>query len=107
MPWAAALILMAVGGWLLGAVGQTSSDYGPGLLRVGGESFPRWLEILLFVLILVLAIGVRTWRLDEIPSAIYVDETNASLDALYILEGRQDSPFATGWYGTPNGYIII
>ena len=107
LPWAVALILMAVGGWLLGAVGQISSDYGPGLLRVGVEGFPRWLEILLFVLILALAVGVRTWRLDEIPSAIYVDETNASLDALYILEGRQDSPFATGWYETPNGYIYF
>ena len=107
LPWAAALLLMAVGGWLMGAAGQPSSDYGPGLLRVGAEGFPRWLEITLFVLILALAVGVRTYKLDEIPSAIYVDETNASLDALYILEGRQDSPFATGWYETPNGYIYF
>ncbi len=107
LPWLVALVLMGLGGWLLGAVGQSSSDYGPGLLRVGAEPFPRWLEITLFVLILALAVGVRTYKLGEIPSAIYVDETNASLDALYILEGRQDSPFATGWYETPNGYIYF
>ncbi|MFZ1753078.1 MAG: PA14 domain-containing protein [Caldilineaceae bacterium] len=107
LAWGVALLLMALGGWLLGAVGQPASDYGPGLLRIGAESFPRWLEVLLFVLILALAVGVRTYKLDEIPSAIYVDETNASLDSLYILEGRQDSPFATGWYETPNGYIYF
>lgn len=105
LPWAAALVLMGLGGWLMGGVGRPSSDYGPGLLRYGAEGFPRWLEITLFLLILALAIGVRLHRLDEIPSAIYVDETNASLDALYIVEGRQDSPFGTGWYETPNGYI--
>ncbi|RME65594.1 MAG: hypothetical protein D6790_01605, partial [Caldilineae bacterium] len=36
---------------------------------------------------------------------IFVDETNAATDALYLLEGRAASPFATGWYETPNGYI--
>lgn len=107
LPWAVALLLMGLGGWLMGAVGQVSSDFGPGLLRTGAEGFPRWLEILLFVLILALAVGVRVYKLDEIPSAIYVDETNASLDALYIVEGRQDSPFGTGWYETPNGYIYF
>ncbi|MCL4831819.1 MAG: glycosyltransferase family 39 protein [Caldilineaceae bacterium] len=105
LPWAVALLLMGLGGWLLGGTGQPASDYGPGLLRQGSEGFPRWLEITLFVLILALALGVRLYKLGEIPSAIYVDETNASLDALYLLEGRQDSPFATGWYETPNGYI--
>ena len=34
-----------------------------------------------------------------------MDETNAAIDALYILEGRTASPFGMGWYGTPNGYI--
>ncbi len=105
LPWAVALWLMAVGGWLLGTAGQPSRDFGPELLRIDPQYFPRWLELLLFLLIFLLAVGVRIYRLDEIPPALYVDETNASLDALYILEGRPDSPFATGWYETPNGYI--
>ena len=65
----------------------------------------RWLEALAFVLILALAIFLRTYRLNKIPAGIYVDETNGGLDALHILEGRRVSPFATGWYETPNGYI--
>lgn len=113
LAWVAALLLMTVGGWLLGAVGQPSRgfgqdfgrDFGPDLHRADTQRFPRWLEVLLFLLILALALGVRTYRLDEIPSALYVDETNAALDALYLLEGRPVSPFATGWYETPNGYI--
>ncbi len=105
LAWAAALLLIAVGGWLLGTAGQPSRDFGPGLLRTDPQPFPRWLELLLFSLILLLALGVRIYRLDEIPPALYVDETNAAVDALYLLEGRQDSPFATGWYETPNGYI--
>lgn len=105
LAWAAGLGLILLGSWLLGGVGQPASDYAGGLLRAGREAFPRRLEIVLFVVILALAVGVRLYRLDEIPAGFFVDETNASLDALYILEGRQDSPFGTGWYQTPNGYI--
>lgn len=105
LVWVVALLLMAVGGWLLGTAGQPSRDFGPDLHRADPPHFPRWLEILLFLLILLLALGVRIYRLDEIPPALYVDETNAALDALYLLEGRPISPFATGWYETPNGYI--
>ncbi len=108
-PWLAALALVALGGWLLGALGRPGSDYGPDVAQRRPSDptgvLPRWAEVLLVVLILALGIGVRLYRLDEIPPAIYVDETNASLDALYILEGREDSPFGTGWYETPNGYI--
>lgn len=105
LPWAVALLLMALGGRLLGTAGQPSRDFGPGLLRTVPQRLSRRLELLLFLLILLLALGVRTYRLSEIPPALYVDETNAALDALYLLEGRPVSPFATGWYETPNGYI--
>jgi hypothetical protein len=108
--WVGALLLTLAGGWLLGAVGggsespdqpEPSSTFSPTLALI----LPRWLEIALFIGILALAIFVRTYRLSTIPAAIYVDETNASLDALFVLEGRPDSPFGTGWYETPNGYI--
>ncbi len=107
LPWALALLLTLAGGWLLGAVGQPASPYGPQLSRSPDPppSLPRWLEIGAFLAILALAVFLRLHRLDSIPAGIYVDETNASLDALYILEGRPDSPFGTGWYETPNGYI--
>ena len=59
------------------------------------------------MLILGLTIFLRTYKLNEIPAGIYVDETNGGLEALYILEGRSVSPFGTGWYGTPNGYIYF
>ncbi|HEY65032.1 MAG TPA: hypothetical protein G4O02_10725, partial [Caldilineae bacterium] len=35
---------------------------------------------------------------------IFVDETNAALDALHIMEGRRDSPFGVGWFETPSLY---
>lgn len=107
--WLGALTLMALGGWLVGALGRPGHDYGPEVARRRPRNpsaiLPPWAEGLLVLLILALGMGVRLYRLDQIPPAIYVDETNASLDALYILEGRADSPFGTGWYETPNGYI--
>jgi len=66
---------------------------------------PRWVEIAAFFAILILAVFLRLYRFDLIPAGIYVDETNGALDALAILEGNHVSPFTTGWYGTPNGYI--
>jgi hypothetical protein len=123
-PWLLAMIAMALAGLLLRTLGEPAADYGPRLKRdpqVDGGARPRlpapwrrmsetdrWqrpLEIIPFVLILILAIFLRLHRLGEIPAAIYVDETNASLDALRILEGGGASPFGTGWYETPNGYI--
>lgn len=127
LPWLLALATIGVAGVLLRTLGEPAADYRPGLRRVrDGGALPwqaylqlppqwrrwsaqdRWqrpLEIVLFGLILALAIFLRLHRLDEIPAAIYVDETNAALDALHILEGSGASPFGTGWYETPNGYI--
>ncbi len=107
--WLAALLLMLIGAFSLRIVGEASSDFAPHLQRTregfSGFELPKAWEIGLFVAILSLGIFLRLYRLDEIPAAIYVDETNASLDALHILEGRETSPFGTGWYETPNGYI--
>ncbi len=103
--WLAALALALTGAWLMGAVGQRSLRAATALRIWPGTHRNRWLEAVAFILILVLAIFLRTYHLDSIPPGIYVDETNASLDALHILEGRPDSPFGTGWYGTPSGYL--
>ena len=68
------------------------------------SSAPLWAEALLLLCIFGLAVFMRLYRLDSMPPGIFVDETNAATDALYILEGRPDSPFATGWFETPTMY---
>ncbi len=102
-PWVAAVCLVLAGAWLLRAVG------GPAVADRGttavDDRVPLWVEACAFVLIAILAVVLRTYRLSEIPAGIYVDETNGALGALYVLEGRGDSPFGTGWYETPNGFI--
>jgi hypothetical protein len=118
-PWLLALAAIDMAGVLLRTLGEPASDYGPRIRRANdGGALPqqadlrywspqwrrrvaegRWqrpLEIMLFMLILILAIFLRLYRLDEIPAA---------LDALHMLEGSGASPFGTGWYETPNGYI--
>src|SRR5664279_169056 len=103
--WLAALVLMVIGAWLIGAVGEASPRAASALTIWRDTPRNRRLEILAFVPILGLAIFLRTYRIESIPPGIYVDETNGGLDALRILEGNGVSPFATGWYETPNGYL--
>lgn len=109
LPWLAALLLIMVGGGILRTVGESARGWGNEHKQTTAgrvhQPWQRWIELVLFLAIAALAVWARLYRLDEIPAALYVDETNASLDALYILEGRDSSPFGTGWYETPNGYI--
>jgi len=100
-PWLAALVLVVAAGALMGKIGRPSSLT---TSKPAGQ-IPLWLEITGFLLIAGLAVFLRVYHLSSIPAGIYVDETNGALDAVYILEGRNSSPFGTGWYGTPNGYV--
>jgi hypothetical protein len=104
LPWLVALGLIVAGGWLFGAVGRAAPRAATALAMWPDTRRNRWLEAGAFALILALAIFLRTYRIDSLPPGVYVDEANGALDALHILEGRSDSPFATGWYGTPTGY---
>jgi hypothetical protein len=108
LPWLLSLILLLTAGFLLQPLRQNQPKEG-GLPRKSQFDFPipRWLEIALFVFILGLAVFLRVYQLDSIPTGIYVDETNGAIDALGILDGNHASPFKTGWYGTPNGYIYF
>lgn len=106
LPWLVSLGLVLLGAIWLGKGGQA-------LPRAETPApkpdfpLPRWVEITGFILIAALAVFLRVYRLDVFPPGIYVDETNGGLDALYILEGNHVSPFATGWYETPNGYLYF
>ncbi|HVP21945.1 MAG TPA: PA14 domain-containing protein, partial [Anaerolineaceae bacterium] len=107
-PWIASLVLVIAAGWILKTIGQPAEQDVPPFVGTGTKSpitIPSWLEIALLLAIAALAIFLRTYRLDFIPSGIYVDETNGALDALQINDGLDVSPFGTGWYGTPNGYL--
>ncbi|MGE5376341.1 MAG: PA14 domain-containing protein [Bacteroidota bacterium] len=103
--WLASMILIVGGAWLLGAVGRGAPRAATASTLWSNSNRSRWLEAAAVALILALAIFLRTYRFTSIPPGIYVDETNGAMDALRILEGSAASPFGTGWYGTPNGYI--
>jgi hypothetical protein len=102
--WMASLALLVVGSALVGALG-------PATHAAPAQPRPRsrrrlWLELLGVAALLALAAFLRIYRLQQMPPGIFVDETNAALDALRILEGRPDSPFATGWFETPTMYAF-
>jgi 4-amino-4-deoxy-L-arabinose transferase-like glycosyltransferase len=103
--WVLSMLLVMVGAWFIRAVGRGAPRAATALTLWPDTRRNRWLEAAAVLLILALAIFVRTYRFNSIPPGIYVDETNGGLDALYINEGRAVSPFGTGWYGTPNAYL--
>ncbi len=103
--WLLAIGLLLLGAWLLGSAGRASPRAATAHTLWPSTPRARLYEALAVGLIFALAIGLRTYRLGSIPPGIYVDETNGALDALHILEGSGASPFATGWYETPNGYL--
>ena len=72
--------------------------------------YPRpkpWQEMLLVALILSVAMWFRLHHIGQMPPGVFIDETNAALDALHTLEGRADSLFGVGWFETPNGFIYL
>jgi hypothetical protein len=102
--WMTSLALLVAGSAVVGALG-------PAPVALAKPRAPRnrrllLLEILGVAGLLALAIFMRVYRLQQMPPGIFVDETNAALDALRILEGRPDSPFATGWFETPTMYAF-
>ncbi len=68
---------------------------------------PRWLEIILLLAIMGIAIWLRVSNIEQMPPGIFIDETNAALDGLQILEGRPSNLFGTGWFETPNGFVYL
>jgi 4-amino-4-deoxy-L-arabinose transferase-like glycosyltransferase len=96
--WMAGLGLM-----LLGLSLTQAEQLGTG--RSGRASV--LLEVAVLLALVAVAIALRVYRLETLPPGMFVDETNASIDALYILDGRQVSAFTTGWYEVPNLYMYF
>ncbi|HNS03300.1 MAG TPA: PA14 domain-containing protein [Anaerolineae bacterium] len=112
--WSASLALLVAGSALIGALGPVAPirqsepvrEAAPaGAARAAGRRRVA-LELLGVAGLLALAFFLRVYRLQQMPPGIFVDETNAALDALRIMEGRPDSPFATGWFETPTMYAF-
>ena len=100
--WVASLALLVAGSAVVGALGPA-----PAVLPKAASPRSRrqtLLELAGVAGLLALAVFMRVYRLQQMPPGIFVDETNAALDAIRILEGRPDSPFATGWFETPTMY---
>ena len=84
----------------------------PAVLETTGPGTGRrrtvpWFELVAVLLILGAAVWFRAYRIQEMPPGVFIDETNSALDALRILDGRPDSPFGTGWFETPNGFVYL
>ena len=66
-----------------------------------------WQEALMLAIILSIAIWFRLNQIHHMPPGVFIDETNAAMDALHVLEGRADSLFGVGWFETPNGFVYL
>lgn len=57
----------------------------------------RRLEIGLLIAIMLLAAGLRFWRLEQMPPGLYHDEAYNGLDALSLVQGKTFPQFYEGW----------
>ena len=122
--WLASLGLLLAGSITLGALGMQNAEYrmqNAEYRRQNAESgvrvpqFPisnsqltinHFLEFAAFFLLIALAVWLRVDRIQQMPPGIFVDETNAAIDAIRLMEGRPDSIFGTGWFETPTLYAV-
>jgi len=101
------LWLVSLGGGLLAipSWSRPTCDGEEGVARSGTDRSKTGHGILFLVaLVLLLAAFLRLYRLEDLPPGVFIDETNAAMDALEILDGKRVSPFATGWFQTPTLY---
>lgn len=96
--WTLCMATVLVGSALVGWIGPRAE------LQPEADRRERRIYTLLVTLCIVVGVGYRVYDLPSMPPGIFVDEINGALDALYLLEGRPDSPFGTGWYETPRLY---
>ena len=51
--------------------------------------------------ILIVAVGLRLFQLENIPPTLGGDEAEQGLEAIDVLNGEITNPFSTGWLGVP------
>jgi hypothetical protein len=92
--------------WLVSLGFVTLAAPVSGVIRGPGRmsTLARCAEIALSALVLLLAAFLRIYRIHDLPPGVFIDETNAAIDALRILDGEPISPFVTGWFETPTLY---
>lgn len=64
-------------------------------------------EWLLVAAILVIGLGLRVWRLAEIPSDLEGDISSIGLQALKVIERPQTPWFSVGWSDKPMFYYVM
>lgn len=69
-----------------------------------GWRLPLQIETAIFVLIMVVAVVMRLWRLGDLTPGMHGDEGEAGSDALAIMHGQPAPLFARGWFNQPNMY---
>lgn len=93
-------------GMFLVALGTWRRQCGQGALADLTRWQPRWtVELPLALTILLIAILLRAWQLEQIPHGIFVDETEIAINGLDVLEGRIRSPWSTAWYEVTTLYM--
>ncbi len=101
--WLLGTVLILVGTWWDGR-GRPLENPWPPRPEVGPRApLNRRTEIALLLLILVVALVLRTWHLDTIPNGCQSDECNNALDALRWLHGEPYIPYA----GTNEGQATL
>ncbi len=101
--WAVALLLLLVAA-VLWDIRHKSRAVMPEKRIERNPKHQRWLEGVLFIAIVGLAVAFRLYRLGDWTTGMHGDEGEVGMDALRILSGHPTPPFRTGWFGQPNFY---
>ena len=70
-----------------------------------GWRISRWIEAVVVLAILILALIMRAWRLGDLRPGMHGDEGEAGVIGLAILHGIHISPFLRGWFTHSNIYF--
>jgi DNA-binding beta-propeller fold protein YncE/4-amino-4-deoxy-L-arabinose transferase-like glycosyltransferase len=68
---------------------------------------PRWTELLLVGLILMVALFLRGYRLADLPYGIWYDEGEAGLEAIRIYQGMPFTPIGTYSPNNPSLFFYL
>ncbi len=96
--WTVVLWLGAIACYLLALLPRNAS---PPHTHHAADWWHAWRSSLPVLLIVALALVLRTWNLGGIPPTLGGDEGSQGLEALDVLHGEIRNPFATGWLGVP------